>query len=84
MAFSSTTQRDNERYGNDRLAVLFKGTAGASGNTITLPLGLVVEFVIGLPNGAAWSQSSNTLTITGLTNGNVYNFNIVGTGNQGL
>lgn len=71
MAFSSTTQSGVERMFERKFCVRFKGTAGASGNTIS-SIPFTVGAIYGLPNGGGFTQSGATVTVTGLTNGNVY------------
>lgn len=66
MAFSSSTQSDTFPFGN-KIGCLFKGTAGASGNEITV--NFLVDYVLGGPEDAAFTQTSaGVVTVTGLTN----------------
>jgi hypothetical protein len=51
--------------------VLFRGTAGAASEAIS-NVGFTVGYIVGLPNGAAFTQSGSTVTITGLTATNKY------------
>jgi len=75
MAFSSTTQ-SVERMFERKMAVRFKGTAGASGNTIpSVPF--VVQDIYGLPDGGTFTQSGATVTVSGLTNTNIYHLILV-------
>lgn len=76
MAFSSTTQVGKLRGLETYYTELFKGTAGASGNTVDI--GFVADNIVGLPTGATWTQSGKTVTISGLTNGHVYNLIFLG------
>jgi hypothetical protein len=81
MAFTTTTQKDNQRF-SDRAAVLFIGTAGAATNTITVPWGFQCEFIIGLPSSASagFTQADNTVTVTGLTDTHDYHLLLIGKG----
>jgi hypothetical protein len=76
MAFSSTTQSGVERMFERKFCVRFKGTAGASGNTIS-SIPFVVQDIYGLPNGGTFTQSGSTVTVSGLTNTNVYSLILV-------
>lgn len=75
MAFTSTSQSDTFTMG-PYFAVLFTGTAGASGNTITL--NFTATNIIGLEPTATFSQSGATVTVSGLTNTQTQSFLLLG------
>lgn len=75
MAFTSTTQVDNLRAFGVYYCTLFRGTAGAADNVITVDFG--VDFIFGAPN-VTFSQSARTVTVSGLVDTEVANLILIG------
>ena len=77
MAFSVVTQSDTYPIGN-KFAVDFLGTAGAASNAITVNFIVDANGLLGGPGNTSFTQSAGVVTVSGLTNTQVYTLQLRG------